>query len=648
MALVAIAVGALVYRAICVRSSDEFEARSQRLHDAIAAQLDGQLARAAQVARCTAAFVAANPDLTRDQIRRTLMAAVEQEPLIFGAAVAFEPHEFSPSVRLFAPYAVRRQGQIAFMDIGADSYDYTDPKWEWYRVPRESGVAAWTEPYFDQGAGDAMLCTFAVPIRRADRVIAVATVDVPVAELQSRLTTELRPLERLFVLSPRGTFVSAPDPALIHRRSLRSVAEERGQIELLRLDQLATAGRRGIVLSESISPGSRGFEPTWYFFGPVPTTGWSLLVAVPDRSLPSMEERDFQRSVPTLALGLLAVTGCVWVAARRYTRPIEDLTKAVRSMASGDFEQVVVPRVGSGDEVGQLAESVETTLAELRSRVPAMVRRQVDEELRTRVEETVELEVARRLAGEVRRSGRRAAIQEPGTDEPQASAVAEKDSSGSTAAVAAELGSTASTFQLRRGVETSLAEEQGVALDTVSRRDGVLMASVIDAGGPGLEAQGDVHAVRLLLRGLFGSTDDAGRLLREAARLSGGLRSRCSVGVVIYRPATGEAQVALAGAARAWLIREGEGAAAQLIGEAGAVFGGRTRDGTNAESGPADATNDRRPAQPPTTPGAGYQVHLEIGESLLLSATELDLTVRATARRSALPKGAWWLLRRTA
>jgi methyl-accepting chemotaxis protein len=122
----------------------------------------------------------------------------------------------------------------------------------------------------------------------------------------------------------------------------------------------------------------------WYFFGPVPTTGWSLVVAVPDRAMPARKERDFQRSIPTIGLGLLAMTGCVWMAARRFTRPIEDLTRAVRSMATGALDQVIVPSVRSGDEVGQLARSVETTLAELRGRLHAMVREQVDIELRAR------------------------------------------------------------------------------------------------------------------------------------------------------------------------------------------------------------------------------------------------------------------------
>jgi HAMP domain-containing protein len=420
LALVALAVGAMVYRSLTLRSTEDFEARSLRLNDSIAAQLDGQLARAAQVARCTAAFVAVNPELTQQQIERTLAAALRQEPLIFGAAVAFEPGAFDPKRRLVAPYVVRNRSAAAgtpqgdrpdlrVLDIGAESYDYTDPKWEWYRLPRESGVAAWTEPYFDRGAGDALLCTYGVPIVRDGRTIGVATVDVPIAELQDRLRPELREGERFFVLSGRGAFVSAPDATLVSVRTLQSVADERDDAALRRLSQMMLAGRRGIVQGDGLTRNGGEVDPTWYFFAPVPTSGWSLAVTVPVRAMSTIEQGNFRDSMPTLALGLVAVTGCVWAAARRFTRPIDDLSRAVKAMSSGRFDEVVVPEFRSNDELGELADSVEQTLGELRGRVPLLVREQVDHELKTRVDSEVEREVTRRLASAATRSGRRVA-----------------------------------------------------------------------------------------------------------------------------------------------------------------------------------------------------------------------------------------------
>ena len=132
---VALGVGVLAYRLLQQRSSVELEARTQRLAESIAAQLDGQLASAAEVARCTAAFVAAAPSLSQQELGAVLTGAIEQEPIIYGACIAFEPGAFDPARRLVAPYVFRRDGVVHLKDIGVDSYDYTQPEWDWYRIP---------------------------------------------------------------------------------------------------------------------------------------------------------------------------------------------------------------------------------------------------------------------------------------------------------------------------------------------------------------------------------------------------------------------------------------------------------------------------------------------------------------------------------
>ena len=35
-----------------------------------------------------------------------------------------------------------------------------DGKWEWFTAPRAAKAAVWTEPYFDEGAGNVTMCTY--------------------------------------------------------------------------------------------------------------------------------------------------------------------------------------------------------------------------------------------------------------------------------------------------------------------------------------------------------------------------------------------------------------------------------------------------------------------------------------------------------
>jgi hypothetical protein len=46
--------------------------------------------------------------------------------------------------------------------------------------PRDTGGLYWTQPFFDEGAGNIWMVTAAYPVVRDGEFIAVATVDVPI------------------------------------------------------------------------------------------------------------------------------------------------------------------------------------------------------------------------------------------------------------------------------------------------------------------------------------------------------------------------------------------------------------------------------------------------------------------------------------
>ena len=58
-----------------------------------ASEFDADLREVAQIARSTATFMEANPNLTEDQIYAQLRANVLQRELVYGSAMAFEPEK---------------------------------------------------------------------------------------------------------------------------------------------------------------------------------------------------------------------------------------------------------------------------------------------------------------------------------------------------------------------------------------------------------------------------------------------------------------------------------------------------------------------------------------------------------------------------
>lgn len=321
LAIGATAIWFLTYSAVRLRSNAELESRTQRLAEALAAQLDAQLVGASQIARSMALVVAEAPSLSSEELGRILKASVVQCDVIYGACIAFEPNAFEPNAfepgrRLFAPYASRRRDAVSVIDIAAQSYDYTTDEWAWYAVPRSTKAVAWSEPYFDTGAGEALMSTFSAPIIREGVFIGVATVDIAVDELRARLWIDQYESGSFLLLSPSGSVVASPLRSVAPRTTIATLAEERGRADLRRLGALAAAGRRGIMRM----PGLDQDAPEWFVYTRVPTANWSLVVMVPESQALADESQQMAFTAPSLVAAGSAVLGCVWIAARRVTR----------------------------------------------------------------------------------------------------------------------------------------------------------------------------------------------------------------------------------------------------------------------------------------------------------------------------------------
>ena len=91
-------------------------------------------------------------------------ALLDNNPEIFGSAVAFEPYAFDPRSRAFAPYTFREGQSLKRISLGGKDYQYFF--WDWYQIPKELERAVWSEPYFDEGAGNIIMSTYSVPFSR--------------------------------------------------------------------------------------------------------------------------------------------------------------------------------------------------------------------------------------------------------------------------------------------------------------------------------------------------------------------------------------------------------------------------------------------------------------------------------------------------
>lgn len=333
-----------------------------------AAELDGDLATAAESARTIARLIVSSPDLTADRLRTVLQDNLGANRLLYGMCAAFEPAGLAPDAAGFALYYCRDRGPgLRFVDVAEAVPGYKSL--DWYRPARATGRPFWTEPYFDTGVGERLMCTYAAPVVRDGRFCGLVTVDVLSDTLLGDLVRARIGSSYCFLISGRGTFISHPESSLVMRESIFTLADEHGIGELAEAGRDMVAGKNGVRRIRDFATG----RPKWMVYAPVPSAGWSLAALIPEREVLAPVYARLLRSLGILMVGLVAILGIVLLVSHRVTQPIGRLAAAATAVGQGNLDARLSGEFGN-DEVGRLACQFNTMVAELKSNVEGRIR----------------------------------------------------------------------------------------------------------------------------------------------------------------------------------------------------------------------------------------------------------------------------------
>jgi sigma-B regulation protein RsbU (phosphoserine phosphatase) len=332
------------------------------------------------------ASVLENCSLTEEEMLRMLRASVVENPEIYGAILAFEPHVLKGKTRFFAPYFYKHNGDI----LATDPHSRAHFEWDWYQAPKRLHKPVWTEPYFDTGFGKIIMSTYSVPfyrtVRGKKRFRGVVTADISLDRL-SDIVSSIRILRTGFgiLISKNGTFITHPDKNLIMKETIFHLAEKRGDPRLGEIGRNMLAGRSGFAPLPILAAG----KPSWVYYAPIPSSNWSLAVIFPEEEL-AEDIIALHRVVIILGCaGMALLFLAVVLIARSITGPLRAMAAATEAIADGDLD-VELPPATSHDEVGKLTESFRAMKVSLKDHI-----RQVAEAAAERERITGELTIAR-------------------------------------------------------------------------------------------------------------------------------------------------------------------------------------------------------------------------------------------------------------
>ena len=333
-----------------------------------ATDLDRHFRILAQVARDAAAILEISGDPDEAMLYALLRSNVNRNPLIYGSAIAFEPYQFSQDKQLFSPYVYRSGDALKEIDIGSQSYDYTDEKWEWYAKTKLTGKPLWTEPYFDEGAGNILMVTFSVPFFINNKFTGVTTIDVPLEHLQQEVSRQYLYGHPFVIISKEGKFITHPIPEKILVATIQQTSAETNDPTYKLMAEKLLAGDSGVLRVNSLE--SISDQPHWIFYAPIKSTGWMFSTAVLEDELLSYLHKQITRAIIGLGLILVLVIISILIVSNRITRPLTSLARLTTKIGEGNFS-TQVKNVDRKDEIGKLAKAFSLMVQQLQDHIEA-------------------------------------------------------------------------------------------------------------------------------------------------------------------------------------------------------------------------------------------------------------------------------------
>ena len=304
-------------------------------------------------------------DYTQAGLTQMLKDIVENNEDIFGATIALNPSRVE-NPEGFAPYYFHKDGILTYADLAAGEYNYRDQAW--YTETVAAGKPTWVEPYFDEGGGEVLMTTFAVPVYRVDEqgsrfLYAVVTADIALAEFQGYLRRlRLGKSGYGIMLSRTGIILSSRDTTNIMRHYSEVHSDQLDTHTWREMFQSALAGQAV----------TRQLECPWITgrcvvrMDVLKTTGWPVGVIYSEKEM--LEPlRQFQIRTAVLgSVSLVLVALAVYTVTRRLTRPLTTLALASDDIARGVLD-TPLPSARGNDEVARLVRSFTAMSKDLKS-----------------------------------------------------------------------------------------------------------------------------------------------------------------------------------------------------------------------------------------------------------------------------------------
>jgi len=223
---------------------------------------------------------------------------VEVNPNVVGGCICFVPYYYKEKGRIFEPYAVKRNGQVAVSQIASPEHDYTlNPAFT--EASREKRKL-WSDPYV-YGENNQQLTTYSYPLLDANgNVAAVCGLDIDLTWLSDTINAmHYYPSSFGLVLTQEGQLAVGPSADRADQNDVKQI------VNLVNNRSKRETGG-GIEIAEFVSSKNRS-KGTVYFTSLKDNPHWQVVLVNYDDEVFEPIQRMRFRNMLLILSGLLVL-----------------------------------------------------------------------------------------------------------------------------------------------------------------------------------------------------------------------------------------------------------------------------------------------------------------------------------------------------
>ncbi|MEA1912027.1 MAG: HAMP domain-containing protein, partial [Spirochaetota bacterium] len=285
-----------------------------------------------------------------------LLEAFSVFPEALGGGVWFEPYTIDKDKKYFGPYVYWDSGKVlSTWDLNTEEYDYHSQEWftfalpaNWDRNVMRDKEYYWSAPYIDEaGSGALMITVDAFMYNHKKEIIGVSTIDWAMQDmLETIKSIKITDNSNSFLveINSNTILVYTPDDKM----SMKSINE------IDWLINVSNSAEPGKILE--LSTELYGQKQMVYFTRT--ESGMVFGQIIPETDLTkAINKTTFSFAIFAVGLLILLII-ILYLFIAHFTKELSTTSLLIKEIAQGEGDLTNKLHVNSNDEVGELAESI--------------------------------------------------------------------------------------------------------------------------------------------------------------------------------------------------------------------------------------------------------------------------------------------------